>query len=158
MLPRGLLKACAVVELCQANLWFIPELLLLRPAGVRATWHSFNSKSYKLQVMYSVCPDIQPIEMLPVACYHQATICLKRHQVLYTITFDTSPVWFHQRQPPPSEAPPVSEALVSDKKLLSLLSPVLPLCGPPWLWRGVCPYEHISRQKWCVAHVSGHTD
>lgn len=35
----------------------------------------------------------------------------------------------------PSDAPPVSEALVSDKKLLSLCSPVtavMPLCGPPW--------------------------
>lgn len=54
-------------------------------------------------------------------------ICLKRSRDVSMIFLDIDPGWFHRRQPPPSEGLPVSEAQVSDKKFLSLLSPVTPV-------------------------------
>lgn len=137
------------------RLFIHPRTLLHRTAGVQATsQRGIPSVSHTYRRLCMV--NFQPIEIPLGDSYHQATICLKRHGV-YTIIFR------HQAGVVSQEAAtslrgsaPVSEALVSDKKLLSLLSPVTPVmspCRPPW---GLLPRSSTTTEMARGPRVNGH--
>lgn len=105
---------------------FIPELcwLVSKQLGTLLFFYFFlahSSKLYRRLCVLRYSPNRNAFSRWSPPKQH---FVLNAPRCVHTISFDTGPVWFHRRQPPPSEGPSVSEALVSDRKLLSLLSPV----------------------------------
>lgn len=101
----------------------MPSSIYSRAWLVRKGWVLRNMAFLVVVLLQStVCPDIQTIEVPSGACHHSASSVFIVTRQECTISFGThaDPGWFHRRQPPSSEPPPVSEALGFRQEALEL--------------------------------------